>query len=183
LKRREKHTDTSSTKPLARSEDLIVEELGDEVLVYDAKAHRGHSLTPAAAKVWRSCDGRTSAEELRATLGLESDTVDRALDELSACDLLEATPTIAADGATRREATLKLAKVGAVAAVAPLVFSVASASAATTASGCATRTSCSTCNAAGCCWCINVPGPDRCVLNSSACTALSRFGSCSNCGD
>ncbi len=158
--------------PLARSKDLITEELGDEVLVYDTNAHRGHSLSPDAAKVWNSCDGSTSAEELSARLGLEPDTVDRALDELSNCDLLEAPPTIVADGSTRREAALKLAKVGATAAAAPLVFSVASASATTTVSGCAQFTNCSSCNAAGCCWCIDLnPSRNRCVLNSNACTA------------
>ena len=50
------------SNPCARSEDLIVEELGEELLVYDMKADRGHCLSPVAARVWRRCDGRTHAK-------------------------------------------------------------------------------------------------------------------------
>jgi DNA-binding MarR family transcriptional regulator len=120
-----KVSDSSRERPLARSTDLIIEELGDEVLVYDTKTDRGHSLSPEAAKVWRACNGTTSAEVLSARLGLELETVSRALDELSSCELLETSPTIVADGSTRREVTLRLAKVGAAAAAAPLILSVA----------------------------------------------------------
>jgi hypothetical protein len=114
-------------RPLARSTDLIIEELGEELLIYDSTADRAHSLTPVAAKVWRSCDGNTSAPELSTKLGLDADVVARALDELSGCDLLEQPPTLApvAEGSTRREVTIKAAKVGAAAAAAPLILSVA----------------------------------------------------------
>jgi DNA-binding MarR family transcriptional regulator len=111
--------------PRARSNALIVEQLGEELLVYDTNSDRGHSLSPEAAKVWRACDGNTSAEALSAHLGLDLETVSRALDELSGCELLEVSPTIVADGSTRREVTLKLAKAGAVVAAAPLILSVA----------------------------------------------------------
>jgi hypothetical protein len=109
--------------PLARSSDLIIEELGDEVLVYDTKTDTGHSLSPDAATVWRACNGTTSAERLSVKLGLDAETVDRALEELSACDLLEVRPTILADGSTRRQVTMKLAKVGVGVAAAPLIVS------------------------------------------------------------
>ena len=66
--------------PLARSSDLIIEELGDEVLVYDRENDRAHSLSPEATKVWRACNGKTTAERLSVTLGLELETVNQALD-------------------------------------------------------------------------------------------------------
>jgi hypothetical protein len=147
--------------PLARSSDLIIEELGDEVLVYDTKADRGHSLSPEAAKIWNNCNGRTTAEMLSAQLGLDPETVDRALDELTTCELLEVRPMIVADGSTRREVTMKLAKVGAAAAVAPLILSVAAPSAHAAATlafcnqfssgNCGGNTGCS--KTVGCCCC------------------------------
>jgi len=123
---------TTGDRPLARSTDLIIEELGAEILVYDTDRDRAHSLSPEAAKVWRACDGETSAEELSSSLELDPNTVARALDELSGCDLLEEPPTLApvAEGSTRREATIKLAKVGAAVAAAPLIVSVAAPTAA-----------------------------------------------------
>ena len=117
------------SSPCARSEDLIVEELGEELLVYDMKADRGHCLSPTAARVWRRCDGRTPAKDMSAELDLDPDAVARALDELAACQLLEPTPelTVVAangDGATRRELATRFLKAGAVAAAAPLIVSV-----------------------------------------------------------
>ena len=117
------------SSPCARSEDLIVEELGEEILVYDMKADRGHCLSPMAARVWRRCDGRTPAKDMSAELDLDPDAVDRALDELAACKLLEPTPelTVVAangNGATRRELATRFVKAGAVAAAAPLIVSV-----------------------------------------------------------
>ena len=117
------------SNPCARSEDLIVEELGEELLVYDMKADRGHCLSPTAARVWRRCDGRTPAKDMSAELDLDPDAVGRALDELAACKLLEPTPelTVVAangDGATRRELATRFVKAGAVAAAAPLIVSV-----------------------------------------------------------
>ena len=110
--------------PLARSEDLIVEELGDELLIYDSKANYGHSLSPDAARVWRRCDGKTPREGLSAQLDLNAKTVERALDELDRCELLEERP-VAAQGTTRRELTVKMVTVAGAAAAAPLILSVA----------------------------------------------------------
>jgi hypothetical protein len=151
---------------------LIIEELGEELLVYDSNADRAHSLGPEAAKVWRSCDGESTVEELGTKLGLDPDTVGRALDELSGCDLLEVSPTLTpvAEGSTRREATVKLAKVGAAVVAAPLIVSVAAptAQAAATVAFCAqfssgncgSNTGCS--SEVGCCCCtppIHEPFP------------------------
>jgi len=110
--------------PLARSQGLVIEELGDELLVYDLGADRAHSLSPAAARVWRRCDGETRVDALGAELGLETDTIEHALEELSACELLE-TPAGSAPGSTRRELSVKMVKAGAAVAAAPLILSVA----------------------------------------------------------
>lgn len=110
-------------KPLARTTNLIVEELGDELLVYDRDTDRVHCLSPSAAAVWRRCDGRTPAGGLSAQLDLDGETVERALDELAGLGLLEAGEAMT-DGTTRRELTVRLAKAGTAVAAAPLIVSI-----------------------------------------------------------
>jgi hypothetical protein len=112
--------------PLARTDDLVIEDLAggdgaDEVLVYDQRNDQAHCLTREAAMVWRVCDGRTRPEELAKALGFELELVNRAIAELSECELFETGPAV---GLTRREATLRMAKIGGVAAAAPLIYSI-----------------------------------------------------------
>jgi hypothetical protein len=100
---------------------LTVEELGDELLVYDLKTDRAHSLSPTAARVWRACDGRTQAAALAGQLEIEADQVTRALDELESCELLAPG---AHSGLSRRELTVRVAKGAVAAASAPLIISI-----------------------------------------------------------
>lgn len=44
-------------RPAARTRDVVVRTVGDEVLVYDLARHRAHSLNPVATAVWRAWDG------------------------------------------------------------------------------------------------------------------------------
>jgi hypothetical protein len=44
-------------RPLARSAGLLVEPIGDELLVFDSERKVAHSLNDVAARVWRACDG------------------------------------------------------------------------------------------------------------------------------
>ena len=48
----------------AREDDLVVQELPDELLVYDLKNHKAHCLNQTAAFVWNHCDGTRTAGEL-----------------------------------------------------------------------------------------------------------------------
>jgi hypothetical protein len=57
--------------PLARHDDLVVEELADEVLVYDLKTERAHCLNRTAALVWKNCDGHHSTGQLGKMLDQE----------------------------------------------------------------------------------------------------------------
>jgi hypothetical protein len=167
-------------RPLARSQDLVVEELGEELLVYDERTDRGHCLSAIAARVWRRCDGRTPAAGLSAQLDLDADTVERALDELEACELLQVQPEPSPNGgSTRRELAVKTAKVGAAAAVAPLIMSIVAPTAeaalscelvggcldncGSTGSGCQ-GTACVCCQIANC-ECGNQPPSKTCTCN------------------
>src|SRR5205085_3154400 len=57
--------------PRARQEDLVIEGLDGETLVYDMRTHKAHCLNPTAALVWNRCDGRATVGEMRAALEKE----------------------------------------------------------------------------------------------------------------
>ena len=86
---------TRALMPRARQDELVVEELRDETLVYDLERHKARCLNPTAALVWRHCDGQTSVAEVAALLEEQSATpadesvVWMALDRLSRAHLIE----------------------------------------------------------------------------------------------
>ena len=96
---------TRALMPRARQDELVVEELQDETLVYDLKRHKARCLNRTAALVWRCCDGQTSVAEVAALLGEQSAiptdeaVVWMALDRLSRADLLSEPVTLPADRA------------------------------------------------------------------------------------
>src|SRR5882672_8722595 len=81
--------------PRVRQDGLVVQELADEVLVYDLARHKAHCLSPLAAAIWRACDGRTTVGEIaRRVPGpsgrrLEADVVRLTLDRLAKARLFE----------------------------------------------------------------------------------------------
>jgi hypothetical protein len=60
--------------PRARRKDLLVEDLGGELLIFDVSANRAHCLNGSAAAIWRHCDGTRSLASLAEQLfpGLEA---------------------------------------------------------------------------------------------------------------
>ena len=168
---RRKHADRRAapsippSKPLARSEDLVVEELGDELLVYDLTTDQAHALGPAAARVWRACDGKTDAVAFSVELGLDGETVTRALEELRECGLLDDGSKLA-PGISRRDLSLRVAKVGGAVAASPLIASLAVPAPAEAQSPsietCTVATACgSPCTGIAGCGCCQLTGPNR----------------------
>jgi hypothetical protein len=41
-----------------------LEEIGDELVIYDLQRHRAHQLNRTAALVWQHCDGQKTVAEL-----------------------------------------------------------------------------------------------------------------------
>ena len=123
---------SKQTLPLARTADLVVQEVDTEVLVYDEKSHEAHCLNPTSALVWRHCDGRTTASEMAAilhrTLGtpLDIDVVEVALEQLAKADLVHelTVPFRSAAAVTRRRMLGRLSAAGVAMALAPLVTTV-----------------------------------------------------------
>jgi hypothetical protein len=86
------------TKPIARKQGLVIQELPDEVLVYDLERDRAHCLNETAAFVWQCCNGRNSTAQIARTLGHQFNCevvegiVWLALDLLGRSHLLESHP-------------------------------------------------------------------------------------------
>ena len=57
--------------PRARKDDLLIQDLEDEVLIYDLKVDKAHCLNRAAATVWRHCNGRNTTAQLASHLKRE----------------------------------------------------------------------------------------------------------------
>jgi hypothetical protein len=80
---------------LARREDLVVQELPEEVLVYDLREHKAHCLNRSAAFVWNQCDGNTSTSAIAQRMAQEwgeavhEDLVWLALKQLAKAELLQ----------------------------------------------------------------------------------------------
>jgi hypothetical protein len=112
--------------PAARRDEVLLQDVSGETLVYDRLRDTAHALAPAAAFVYRHADGATSLPELTARLSAElgvaydEQLTAQALDELARVHLLEGHDASEAGRVTRRQAVLRL---GAVLA-APLVTSL-----------------------------------------------------------
>jgi hypothetical protein len=82
-------------KPKTRSVRLLLEELADELLIYDVEQNKVHCLNGIAMRVWSLCDGERTVSEIARAVGtdLESDEVEAlvwsALDQFAEKHLLE----------------------------------------------------------------------------------------------
>lgn len=120
----------NSLMPIARKEGLVIQEMPDEVLVYDLETNKAHCLNRTAASVWKSCDGVSSITEIKTKLEKEfkttlpEDFIWLALDQLSKDKLLEKEIETKISGMSRREVIKKIgfASMAALPVVAMLSF-------------------------------------------------------------
>lgn len=114
---------------MARQNGIVVQEMPDEVLVYDLDTNKAHCLNQSAALVWKACDGTNSIGEIvkqvEAAGGgkVTEDFVWLAIDQLGENGLLanEIAPKFA--GQSRRQVlkTIGLASMVALPVIASLV--------------------------------------------------------------
>lgn len=115
--------------PMARQNGLVVQEMPDEVLVYDLDTNKAHCLNQSAALVWRSCDGSNSVADIvrqfEANGGgkVTEDFVWLAIDQLGENNLLENKVAPRFNGQSRRQVlkTIGLASMVALPVIASLV--------------------------------------------------------------
>lgn len=157
---------TVALRPRARVEGVVVRELAEEVLVYDLDTHKAVCLNTTAAAVWRLCDGRRTAADIRRALEKSSggpvpeELVWLALEQLGRDCLLDArlpARPAALAGLSRRE---MIRRVGLAAAITlPAVASIVAPTAADAASCLPSGSACT--NSAQCCQgslCVGNPG-------------------------
>ena len=121
---------TEQSVPRARTEGLLIQELADEVLVYDLLRHRAHCLNQTAATVWKNCNGSNSVGQIAEILKKETRTsVDElvvlmALDQLTSSHLMQDHKKRWSrnSGVSRREVIRRLGTAAAV--VLPVVSSI-----------------------------------------------------------
>jgi hypothetical protein len=139
--------------PRARKDGLLEETVGEELLLYDQDNHTAHCLSPIAAGVWRHCDGERDVTKLAERTGASESLVADALNELREKDLLDPEPTLQSTvpGISRREAIVRVARVGTAAAAAPLIVSATAATPAMASSG--GKPECDPNKSGSCCLC------------------------------
>lgn len=121
--------------PLARSNDIVVQEAGDELLVYDMSTYKAFNLNQTSRLVFQACDGRTTFAELKAKHHFTDDLIFLAIDELKRVDLLAPDETYQSPhvGVSRREVMRKIGVASVIAL--PIIASIIAPPAASAASG------------------------------------------------
>lgn len=118
--------------PHARQDRLIVQEIGDETIIYDQQRDHVHRLNQTAASVRRCCDGKHTASDIAARLSGEAgalvpeDVVWLALDRLGKAHLLQERLVRPAEAIsiTRRQALRKAAQAGGLTLLLPVIQSI-----------------------------------------------------------
>jgi hypothetical protein len=114
------------------SSSLVQKELAGELMILDRKTKKASCLNPAAAFVWRHCDGETSIEELARLLSQETGApaetrvIEYALRSLEKEGLMERANLTENEYAFlgRRQLFLKLGWAAALAVAVPVVLTV-----------------------------------------------------------
>jgi hypothetical protein len=114
--------------PQARSRGIVMEELADEVLVYDLERDRAHCLNQTAANVWKLCDGKSSPAQIATQLdgklepAVAQEVVWAAIEQLNRAGLLEEKIKRPSAGLSRRDVIKRIAVAAAIGA--PIVTTI-----------------------------------------------------------
>ncbi len=129
-------------KPLSRKDEIVVQELNGEVLIYDLRTNKAFCLNETSSLVWEACDGNTSVSDISRSISRKlnapanDDLVWFALDQLKKEKLIANSDEVISDfeGMSRREV---IRKVGLASVIAlPVIASLVAPKAAMAASVC-----------------------------------------------
>jgi hypothetical protein len=181
-----------SQKPLSRKDNIVVQELDGEVMIYDLAKDRAFCLNETSALVWQACDGTKTTAEITEFISRETnsqaneDLIWFALDQLKKENLIVKETAVPSpfEGMGRREV---IKKVGLSTLLAlPVIMSLTSPTAAQTASTCVPFGACTcnntmfnqpqtgTCGSQDC-----MTGATMCVCGSLTCTGVAGSITCS----
>lgn len=104
------------TNPVSRKDDIVIQELKGEVLIYDLKINKAFCLNETSAIVWQLCDGNNSVSDITKKFSKElnspvtEDFVWLAIDQLKQENLLSNSEEIVPEfnGMSRREVIRKV---------------------------------------------------------------------------
>jgi hypothetical protein len=109
----------NTKKPHAKKADIVTQELGGELLIYNLGTDRAFCLNETSAFVWRQVDGQKTVGEIKGLMEREykttvnEDLIWLALDQLSRDQLLESEPESEREekfiGISRREVVRRIA--------------------------------------------------------------------------
>jgi hypothetical protein len=130
--------------PMSRKEDIVIQELNNEILIYDLKINKAYCLNETSALVYQLCNGKNSVSDISRTIGkklkspVTEDFVWLAIDQLKKENLLDNSQQIETkfEGVSRREV---IRRVGFASIVAlPVISSIVAPTAAMAQSTCTT---------------------------------------------
>jgi len=168
--------------PQSRTDNIVVQKMNDEVLVYDLESNKAVCLNETVAIVWKLCDGKRTASEIAEEVSkklkkpVRDELIWLAIDQLKAENLLsngEAMET-SFNGLSRREVVRKVGIASMVAL--PLVSSIVAPQATAAQSVCVAVGTCILASTDICAGCLgSVLGFDLYNSNDGSCT-LGIFG-------
>jgi hypothetical protein len=183
-----------ANKPISRKSDIVIQELDNEILIYDLSTNNAFCLNETAAIIWRLCDGTKTVSEISRDAGrklnavVSEEMIWLALDQFKKDQLItkefEFKSVFA--GMTRREAVRKIGFASMVAL--PVVASII-APISTNAQSCIPFDSSCTLSTTGggCCpmsFCATTPTGDICTcmcVNPGGCLTQTGCPSTNNC--
>lgn len=169
--------------PNSRTENIVVQETNNELLIYDLVSNQAFCLNETSAIIFNACDGKTSVNELREQTKFSDDLILLALDELQKHNLLIGEKNDYFKGLSRRKIIRKAGLASMIAL--PLISTLVAPTAATAQSGGPICVPCSIdigiiCNnPAGGCTTIRVGLPCHPSCTTCACTVPNGSSSCS----
>lgn len=103
-------------KPISRSNNIILQEIADEVLIYDLEVNKAFCLNETSAMIWQECNGKQSVTEISQKLSrklktnISKEIVWLAISQFKTDGLLKNDDEIGTpfDGLTRREVVKKI---------------------------------------------------------------------------
>lgn len=128
------------SKPKTRNKNIVVQEMENEILIYNLQTNKAFCLNETSTMIWQFCDGNHSVEQISQNLSrklnqpITEDLIWLALDSFKKDKLLEENEPfeINFNGLTRRQVIRKIGLVSMIAL--PIVASVIAPSAAMAAS-------------------------------------------------
>jgi hypothetical protein len=136
--------------PKTRNENIVVQEMENEILIYDLKTNKAFCLNATSAMIWQMCNGTRTVAEIGQSLSkkldesVSEDLIWLALDNFKKNNLLENNKEFAVNfkGLNRRQVVKKIGLTSMIAL--PVIASIIAPSAAMAFSGFANCAACTT---------------------------------------